>query len=234
MTVMPAYDCPYTVSYPLAPRTTPVVSDGAVHAIHQCGIVHRDLKPSNILLTRDGWPKIGDFGLAVMREGERGETPSGAIVGTPCYMAPEQAQGRTREVGPAADVWALGSILYELLTSRAPFRGTNYTGTLLQIVSQEPEPPRRLRPEVPIALEAICLRCLRKPIAERYPSAEALADDLRRIGELPPAPSLQRVPPAGPTAVEARVDTAQRGTLRRGARGLPSPRRVLAARGLWL
>jgi tRNA A-37 threonylcarbamoyl transferase component Bud32/tetratricopeptide (TPR) repeat protein len=153
----------------------------AVHAIHQCGLVHRDLKPSNILLTRDGWPKVADFGLARLRDGATGDTATGAIVGSAGYMAPEQAQGRTREVGPPADVWALGAILYELLTGRPPFLGATFTDTLLQIIAEEPAPPRRLRPEVPPALEAICLRCLRKPSAERYPSADALADDLARF-----------------------------------------------------
>jgi len=116
----------------------------AVHAAHQRGIVHRDLKPGNILLTADGTPKLADFGVARRLEGAAGLTQSGAPLGTPSYMAPEQAEGKTRDVGPATDTYALGAILYELLTGRPPFRAETAAETLRQVVSQDPAPPSRL------------------------------------------------------------------------------------------
>jgi hypothetical protein len=150
----------------------------AVQAAHQAGVLHRDLKPANVLLTRDNVPKITDFGLA-KQLGEPGPTCSGAILGTPAYMAPEQAGGKSREVGPAADVYALGAILYECLTGRPPFRGETPLDILRQVMSDAPEPPRRLRPDVPAALESICLHCLQKQPSRRYPTAAALAADLQ-------------------------------------------------------
>jgi serine/threonine-protein kinase len=149
----------------------------AVHAAHQRGIVHRDLKPGNILLTADGTPKITDFGLARRLEGAAGLTRTGEPVGTPSYMAPEQAEGRSRDVGPAADIYALGAILYELLTGRPPFRAE----TLRQIVSQDPVPPSRLNAAVPRDVDTICLKCLEKEPHKRYLSAVALAEDLQRF-----------------------------------------------------
>jgi serine/threonine-protein kinase len=153
----------------------------AIRAAHQSGIVHRDLKPSNILLTRDGTPKVTDFGLARRLEGDGGLTLSGLPLGTPSYMAPEQARGKKGAIGPATDVYALGAILYELLTGRPPFRAETATATLQQVVADEPVPPARLNPQAPRDLATICLKCLHKEPPKRYASAAALAEDLRRF-----------------------------------------------------
>jgi eukaryotic-like serine/threonine-protein kinase len=153
----------------------------AVHAAHQGGIVHRDLKPANILFTPDGTPKITDFGLARRLEGGAALTLSGVPLGTPSYMAPEQARGQSRETGPSTDVYALGAILYELLTGRPPFRGQTPTETLQLVIHHEPVPPSRLNRKTPRDLETICLTCLQKEPRLRYVSAAALADDLRRF-----------------------------------------------------
>jgi tetratricopeptide (TPR) repeat protein len=177
----------------------------AMHCAHQRGIIHRDLKPANVLLYRTAGrrqseqgegasdpqspilslppaiPKITDFGLAKRLAEGKGQTATGAILGTPGYMAPEQAASRARELGPATDIYALGAVLYELITGRPPFPGGSSWETLRRVVLEEPEAPARLCPALPRDLGTICLKCLEKQPAKRYATAEALAEDLRRF-----------------------------------------------------
>ncbi len=152
----------------------------AIHEAHRKGVIHRDLKPSNILLMADGSPKIVDFGLAKLIGSEGGLTRTDSVLGSPAYMAPEQAAGRASAVAPASDVYALGAIYYEMLTGRQPFVAGTTMETLDLVRHAEPVAPSRLRPGLPLDLETICLRCLNKDPGRRYASAEALADDLGR------------------------------------------------------
>ena len=167
----------------------------AVHHAHAHGVLHRDLKPGNVLLEKkpcsggelrsadeaDFIPQITDFGLAKILETENRDTRSGVLLGTPLYMAPEQAEGRSKDIGPGTDIYALGAILYELIAGRAPIRGASDADTLRRVVSEEPIPPRRLRPHVPRDLATICLKCLQKDPSKRYATALVLAEDLRRF-----------------------------------------------------
>ncbi len=155
----------------------------AIAEAHRLGLVHRDLKPANVLLAADGTPKITDFGLVKWLAADSRVTATDSIMGSPSYMAPEQAEGHTDLVGPAADVYALGAILYELLTGRPPFRAATVLETLDQVKHAEPVPPTRLVPGLPRDAETVCLKCLEKDPSKRYGSADALAEDLRRFLE---------------------------------------------------
>ena len=191
---------------PLPPRVAAglvATVAAAVHYAHTQGVVHRDLKPANVLLSlvpgplsfagspsdpalqgtknqgQETLPKIADFGLARLLTDEPGTTVSGAVLGTPSYMAPEQAVG-AKVAGPSADVYALGAILYECLTHRPPFRAASIVETLDQVRTAEPVSPARLQPAVPRDLNTVCLKCLEKDPTKRYPTADELAADLRR------------------------------------------------------
>jgi tetratricopeptide (TPR) repeat protein/tRNA A-37 threonylcarbamoyl transferase component Bud32 len=155
----------------------------AMREAHRHHIIHRDLKPANVLLTPDGHPKITDFGLAKRLDADSQQTQTGATMGTPSYMAPEQAMGHTHQIGPLSDLYALGVILYEMLVGRPPFQGASPLETIELARSQEPVPPIRLQPKIPVDLETICLKCLQKDPLKRYADAAALAEDLQRFLE---------------------------------------------------
>lgn len=210
----------------------------AMQAAHDQEILHRDLKPANVLLTADGVPKITDFGLAKRLDGEIGKTRSGAVLGTPCYMAPEQAEGRTKDVGPASDVYGLGAILYEMLTGRPPFQGATLLETMRAVVERQPVPIRQLRPQTPPDLEAICHKCLAKSPADRYPTASALAAALgeflrqpRKTVEMPPVARRHRPWLFAGLAVLAVVVIALAAS-RRGGSDRPDERSV-SLRPVW-
>ncbi len=168
--------------------------------VHERGVLHRDLKPANVLLTIDGVPKITDFGLAKWLDVPSKDSRSGVVAGTPGYMAPEQARGQTALVGPATDVYALGAILYEMLTGRPPFHAATTQETVQQLLTEDPVPPTKLQPRVARDLETICLKCLQKEPARRYATASAFARDLQCF--LSGRPILARPVPSWERAVK--------------------------------
>jgi eukaryotic-like serine/threonine-protein kinase len=211
---------------PLPPREAAALMVKVAETIeyaHQGGVIHRDLKPANILLDRAGNPRVTDFGLAKKLEGDSGLTGSGQIMGTPSYMPPEQAGGHRGEVGRAADVYALGATLYALVAGRPPFQAATAMDTVLQVINDEPVPPRRLNPSVPRDLETSILKCLEKEPVKRYASASALAEDLRRY--LAGEPILAR--PVGPP--ERAWRWCRRNPIVAGAVGLVAAALVVAA-----
>ena len=157
----------------------------AIQYAHEKGIVHRDLKPHNVLVDASDQPRVTDFGLAKELESDSQLTGTGVVLGTPAYMAPEQAAAQHDQVGPASDIWSLGAILYEALTGRPPFQGNTTLDTLLQVLEADPPPPRSLDSGIPRNLEIICLKCLSKKPAARYATAAELAQDLHNylVGE---------------------------------------------------
>jgi serine/threonine protein kinase len=201
----------------------------AVQYAHERGIVHRDLKPSNILLGEGGTPKIADFGLAKRLDNpDPGATLVGQVLGTPTYMAPEQAAGDLAAIGPAADVYSLGAVLYKLLTGHPPFHGSSPHEFLRRKLSEAPPPPTQFRPEVPRDLDRICLKCLATDPTQRYPSATALAEDLRRYLE---GGRVEARPAAAPARgkVGPLWQRESSPAPRRAMPGSPLPRRRLTA-----
>src|SRR5205823_5324820 len=157
-----------------------IVAD-AVQFAHQRGILHRDLKPHNVMIDTNGAPRLTDFGLAKRMDIDSGLTQTGAVLGSPSYMAPEQAQGRADRIGTHTDVYALGAILYETLTGRAPFRGDSAAETMMRVINEEPAAPSKIELDVPRDLETICLKCLEKDPSRRYATAREFAEELRRF-----------------------------------------------------
>ena len=169
--------------YPLAARQASLCVKTlaeATHYAHEHQVLHRDLKPSNVLIDAQNQPHITDFGLAKLMHERSDATLSGVVMGSPCYMAPEQAQGQASAVGVRSDIYALGAILYELVTGRPPFKGESASATLKLVAESDPIPPRQMNPKISRDLETICLKCLEKEPARRYASARALAEDLGR------------------------------------------------------
>lgn len=156
------------------------ISDAMAYA-HSCGVIHRDLKPANVLIDAAGNPRVTDFGLAKKTEADSNLTGTGQILGTPAYMPPEQASGKTDEIGPRSDIYSLGAILYCLLTGRPPHQAASPMDTLLQVLEKDPVSPRLLNPQVPQDLETVCLKCLQKDPAGRFQDAAELAEELRRF-----------------------------------------------------
>ena len=195
-----------TVPIPTAVALFAQIVAGVAHA-HQNGIIHRDLKPANVLIDKDGRPRVTDFGLAKQTSTESQLTVTGQVVGTPQYMAPEQAR-ESKDVGPPADVYSLGAILYFLLTGQPPISGESVTDVLIKVVTEAPVPPSQLRPDTPPEIEALCLRCLAKRPDERYPNAQALLDAVTPIAD-------QYLPPSGLAALAraSRASTPSVGSL---------------------
>jgi serine/threonine protein kinase/WD40 repeat protein len=174
---------------PLPPRDAAALLKQIAEAVqyaHEHGVIHRDLKPGNVLLDKQGRPRVTDFGLAKRVQSASDLTGTGQILGTPSYMPPEQAAGRLDEVRETADVYALGAILYAMLTGRPPFQADNPIDTVMQVLQREPVAPRQLNPKVPIDLETICLKCLEKTTRRRYDSADLLVAELNRFVERRP------------------------------------------------
>ena len=168
---------------PLSPRVAAdllLKTSEAIQYAHERGVIHRDLKPANVLLDTDGNPRVTDFGLAKRVADDGGLTATGQVMGTPGFMAPEQATGQVDRIGKSVDVYALGAVLYATLTGRPPFQADNSLDTLRQVLEQDPVPPRQLNASIPRDLETICLKCIQKNPEARYATVSELAQDLER------------------------------------------------------